>query len=214
MLTEGTTVRKTLTIGAIGLAAAAALTLTSADASAQSGYPSPPPGFEPAVAPPPQGYYVPPSIAMSGPRQLNDWEPGEPIPPGYHPVTRIRKGLVIGGSVLFGTVYLISALTGAAVSDVCTASGSASCGRSAKLLFIPVVGPFTMLGNTTSALGNFALVLDGLAQAGGVAMLIAGIAAPKTVLVRNDLAKPKLEISPVPMSFGSNSAGFGFVGRF
>jgi len=212
MQREASTVRKTLTIGMMGLAAAAALTLGAGDARAQSGAPAPPPpGFEPQIAPPPQGYYVPQAVAASGPRVISDWETGEPIPPGYHPVTRVRKGLIIGGAVTFGVVYLLTALTGAVVNDVSVATGGT--GRSAKLLLIPVAGPFTLLGTTVSAAGQFLLVLDGVAQAGGLAMLVAGIAAPKTVLIRNDLAK-KFEIRPTPMTFGAQSAGFGFVGKF
>jgi hypothetical protein len=207
LLTEDTTVRNTSTISAFGLAAAAALTLTSQDVRAQSGAPAPPPppGFEGQAAPPPPGYYVPPSVAASGPRRITDWEEGEPIPPGYHPVTRIRKGLVIGGAVTFGVVYLTTALIGAAVSDLGAKSG--------KLLLIPIAGPFATLSTGTTS-GDFFLVLNGIVQAGGVAMLIAGIAAPKTILIRNDLGKPKLELLPTPMTFGANSGGFGFVGKF
>src|SRR4051812_9278756 len=84
MSTEGFTVRKTSMITGMGIAAAAALTFSSTEALAQH---HPPPGYE-------QGsYYVPQSVASSGPRHINDWEEGEPIPRGYHPVHRIRKGL-------------------------------------------------------------------------------------------------------------------------
>jgi len=218
MRREDSTVRKTLTISAMGLAAAA-LTLASTDARAQSGAPAPPPpGFEPSAAPPPPptGYYVPASVAASGPRRITDWEEGEPIPPGYHPVSRIRKGLVIGGAVTFGVSYLLTALSGAAISDIGHATGSTGASKSGKLLLIPIGGPFAVL-STGSTFGDFFCVLDGLVQAGGVAMFIAGLAAPKTVLVRNDLAlvkTPKLELTPMPMTFGQNSAGFGFVGKF
>lgn len=195
--------RTTSMISAFGLAAAAALTLTASDARAQSGVPAPPPpGFEGQAAPP-QGYYVPASVAQSGPRRITDWEEGEPIPPGYHPVTRIRKGLVIGGALTFGITYLLNVLIGAAVSDL--------GGKSALRLAIPVAGPFTLL-STGTASGDVFLVFDGLVQAAGVGMLIGGLAAPKTVLVRNDLAK--FDIKPTPMVFGNNGAGFGFTGSF
>lgn len=215
MQTKASKVRKTLAMSTTALAAA--LTLGAADARAQSGAPAPPPpGFEPQIAPqpmPPQGYYVPQSVAASGPRRITDWEEGEPIPPGYHPVTRVRKGLIIGGAVTFGVVYLSNVLAAVIHSDACK---SLSCtGGSWNALYAPIVGPFIQMGYTSSATGNFFLVLDGLVQAGGVAMLIAGIAAPKTVLVRNDLAlSKKFEIKPMPMSFGSGGAGFGFVGKF
>ncbi|APR75066.1 Hypothetical protein A7982_00412 [Minicystis rosea] len=201
--------RKTTLISLMAITAAATLTLDAGEACAQSGAPAPPPpGYEPQVAPPPQlppGYYVPGSVAVSGPRRITDWEEGEPIPPGYHPVTRIRKGLVIGGAVTFGVTYLLTALTGAAISDI---GGS----KSAKLLLIPIGGPFAVL-STHSTLGDFFCVFDGIVQAAGVGMFIAGLAAPKTVLVRNDLAK-HFDIKPMPMTFGRNSAGFGFVGSF
>lgn len=204
MSMEGLHVRTTSLISAFGLAAAAALTLTSSDARAQSGVPAPPPpGFEGQAAPP-QGYYVPASVAQSGPRRITDWEEGEPIPPGYHPITRIRKGLVIGGALTFGITYLITALSGAVVADVSAGN------REAMRLVIPVAGPFTLL-STGTASGDMFLVFNGLVQAAGVGMLIGGLAAPKTVLVRNDLA---FQIKPTPMTFGSNSAGFGFVGSF
>ena len=202
---EASTVRKTLTISAMALACAATLALTPSDALAQSGAPAPPPppGFEPQAGPPP-GYYVPTTVAASGPRRITDWEEGEPIPPGYHPITRIRKGLVIGGAVTFGVIYLTNVLVAAVAHDV---------GSSLAPLYVPIVGPFIQIGNTSTATGNVFLVLDGLLQAGGVAMLVAGIAAPKTLLVRNDLAK-NFEITPTPMTFGPQSGGFGFVGKF
>lgn len=192
------------TLSAFGLAASAALTLLSPNASAQSGAPAPPPGFEGQAAPPPT--YVPQTVAMSGPRRIDDWEEGEPIPPGYHPVSRIRKGLVIGGAVTFGVLYLLSAISGAIASD----SGA----KDGRLLFIPVAGPFTLLGSGTPATAAVFLVIDGIAQAGGIAMFVAGLAAPKTVLVRNDLGKSTFSITPTPMTFGNNSAGFGFSGKF
>jgi hypothetical protein len=34
---------------------------------------------------------VPTPVAMSGPRQINDWEPEDPVPNGYHPETRARR---------------------------------------------------------------------------------------------------------------------------
>jgi hypothetical protein len=204
------TVTKTLITAGLGLAAAAMVTLSPGQASAQAPPPPPPPGFEPQAAPAPPGYYVPNSVAQSGPRRIDDWQEGEPIPPGYHPITRIRKGLVIGGAVTFGTVYLINVLAAAIATDTCSV-GALGC-STLSALYIPVAGPFVQLGNSHSATGSFGLVFDGLLQAGGAAMLIAGIAAPRTVLIRNDLAG--IELTPTPMTFGKTGAGFGFKGTF
>jgi hypothetical protein len=131
-----------------------------------------------------------------------DWEEGQTIPQGYHQGTRVRVGLIVAGGVLFGSLWLTSAFAGAIASDVGAHSG--------KLLIIPVAGPWALVpsGSTT---GDLFLVLDGIAQAGGIAMLIVGIAAPRTVLIR-DVAGVKLQ--PTPMTFGPGSGGFGLRGTF
>jgi len=146
-----------------------------------------------------QPSYLPQSVAMSGPPHM-DWDDDRQAPPGYHLETRVRKGLVIGGAVTFGSMYLLTALTAAAIND---SRGSAN----GSLLYIPVAGPFLYLGEAGSQSGKLVLIIDGVAQAAGAAMLIAGIAAPKTIAVRNDLAK--IEITPV---LGPGSAGI--VGTF
>ena len=155
-----------------------------------------------------QQTYVPQSVALSGPRVLRDWHEGEPIPPGYHPATRARTGMIAGGLTMFGVPYLISVLVGAGGAD------SGCC----NAMYIPVVGPFVQMGSVHSgdasadSVADVFLVLDGLLQAAGVGMFIYGIAVPKTVLVRNDLGKVKFN---PPMPFvGHNSAGMGVSGTF
>jgi hypothetical protein len=163
-----------------------------------------------------QQTYVPQSVAMSGPRVLRDWQPGEPIPPGYHPSTRARTGMIAGGLAMFGAPYLISVLVAAAGQDIssagCSISSSNSCTNGAAPLYIPVIGPFIEMGNTDSATADVFLIVDGLLQAAGVAMFIYGVAVPKTVLVRNDLGKIKFN-PPMPY-VGHNSAGLGLTGTF
>lgn len=181
-------------IGLLGVAAAGAITFAPNDAAAQYG---------------PRRHTV-------------TWQDGDPIPRGYRPVHRMRTGLVVAGAVTFGVTYLTTALVGAAVNDISVAYGGT--GRSAKLLIIPLVGPWTLLGSTISAVGQFGLVLDGLVQAAGVGMFIAGLTYPQVVLVpagysKNDTdgegkPQPKLTISPVPMNFGTAGGGFGFQGKF
>jgi hypothetical protein len=149
-----------------------------------------------------QPTYVPQSVAMSGPRFIKDWEEGQPIPYGYHHETRVRKGLVITGSVVFGVLYLYSAFFAAVGSD----AGTNKLGWMA----VPVLGPFLETTETSSASLQYILVLDGLAQAAGVAMLIGGAMYPKHLLVRNDLAS----MTVVPMKIGMEGSGLGIVGRF
>jgi hypothetical protein len=134
-----------------------------------------------------QQTYVPQSVALSGPAEIKNYSDGDPIPPGYHPVSRMRTGLFAAGIATFGSLYLISALTAAATIDVCKFSYGQCI--SPTLLLVPVAGPFIEIGHSASgsALAITVLVIDGIGQVGGVTMAIAGLTWPKVVLRRNDL---------------------------
>jgi len=152
---------------------------------------------------------MPTTVAMSGPRVIEDYDDGDPVPPGYHPDTRIRKGLVIGGVVPFGVFYLFSAMTAAIAHDA---------GEDDDALYIPAIGPFVQLAKSQSQTAKFFCGLDGVVQSLGLAMAIYGLAAPKTVLVRNDLAKEqprrqKLDLHPMPF-VARTGAGVGVIGSF
>ncbi len=149
-----------------------------------------------------QPTYVPQSIALSGPRVIADYDEESPVPNGYHTESRVRKGLVIGGAVTFGVMYFFTAFGASVAHDT---------GGGADALYAPVVGPFIQMGNTDSYTGRFLLAVDGAAQALGAAMLIYGIASPKTVLVRNDLG---MTTHLVPMRMGNGGTGVGLVGTF
>lgn len=154
-----------------------------------------------------QQVYMPQSVALSGPRIIKDYEEGDPIAPGYHAESRIRTGLVVGGAVTFGVLYLLSALVGAAISDTNKITGGSDSG---DFLYVPVAGPFLQMTRTESSTGNVFLAIDGIAQAAGATMLIVGLTSPKTVLVRNDLG----EVRVLPMRMGQNGGGLGLVGTF
>lgn len=202
----------------VGALTAAVLitTLAAPSAYAQSLPPSQPP---PASAVAPNGEYVAPmqqqtqqvympqSVALSGPRIIKDYDEGEPIPPGYHAETRVRSGLVVGGAITFGVMYLLSVLVGAAITDSSRAFGGKESG---EFLYVPVAGPFLQMTKTESSSGNVTLAIDGIAQAAGATMLIVGITSPKTVLVRNDLG----EVRIMPMKMGQDGGGLGLVGTF
>jgi len=164
-----------------------------------------------------QQTYVPQSVAMSGPREIKDWSEGDPIPPGYHPRTKIRTGLVVGGAVTFGTVYLLNVLGAAASLDACKVYNSVTTKPNcsdASFLFIPVAGPFIQMSRTGDSAGVSALlVLDGVAQAAGVLMFIGGLAWQKTTLVRNDLGSNTAPAKPTISPYFSGS-GAGVVGTF
>ncbi|WP_437790643.1 hypothetical protein [Sorangium sp. So ce693] len=153
-------------------------------------------------APPPPGFHgAPPAV---GPKVL-PWREGEPVLPGYHPETRVRKGLVISGAIVFGTVYLFTAIGGG------DAVYRGSPGYAA--LFAPCAGPFITLATTRQDdLETMALVLDGLVQITGAALLVPGLLVPRSVLVRDDVSQPF--VLPAPVALGPSSAGLGLVGRF
>ena len=177
-----------------------------------AGY-APPPGYAPGYAPPPAGYYAP--APGYGPAQLGpkvmDYDEGQPVPQGYHVETRIRKGLAIGGGVMFGSMYLLSAFGAAVASD----TGD----KNAWPFWVPAIGPFIAIGtehnsgNGASSL-TFLYVIDGIVQTGGLAMFIAGIALPSQKLVRDDigLLHDTVHIRPSPIALGHGQYGFGFVG--
>ena len=152
----------------------------------QPGYP-PPPGYGPP--PDPYNYGVPPGTPYYG--DLDDWEEGDPIPPGYRPDTRIRKGLVIGGAATMGGLWLISVVVGALAVSIEEADDAVQSPGEINTvtpedwypMFAPVVGPFITIATVDAAGGGLAfLLIDGIGQAGGLAMLIAGLAAQETYL--------------------------------
>jgi hypothetical protein len=160
----------------------------------------------PAAAPPEAALrvYPPPPTLYSSPvrpREL-DWEDGQPIPEGYRVEGRIRKGLVIAGAATFGAAYILTALGAAIAID------NSEDGEPYEPLFIPVAGPFVTIRTAdASATATFGLVVDGVVQVGGLAMLIAGLAAQEQVLVRVGDA----ELTPV---VGDRMGGLGLGGSF
>jgi hypothetical protein len=124
------------------------------------------------------------------------------VPPGYHVEEHARKGLVIGGAVMFGTMYLLTALGAAIASDA---------GSNSTALWVPAVGPFIQMGQSSSATGAFLLALDGVVQVGGLAMFTIGLAAPRTEVVRNDVGSLTIKVSPI---VAGDSRGMGLVGTF
>lgn len=154
-----------------------------------------------------QPSYVPQSVALSGPEQL-DYEEGDPVPAGYTPVKRTRKGPIIAGSIVFGTLYFFSAMAAAVSAD---ASGRDK--NDLAPLWVPGVGPFITMGTTDSATGRFFLAVDGLGQCAGIALLVYGLTSPKTVLRRNDFTSPAATIRAVPI-LSAAATGVGLVGTF
>lgn len=149
------------------------------------------PAYGGAAAPAPVG--MPPAV---GPAYGVDYM----APVRYE--LRPRTGLAIAGGAVFGGTYLASTVVASFIDD--------------KSLAIPVVGPFVEMamlsansGSSASSLApvHFILLMNGLAQSAGVAMLIAGLATKQKV----PLYRPRFCISPYAAQAG---AGLVASGRF
>lgn len=188
--------------------------------------PPPPPGMPPGYGygVPGQGYGQVPA----GPKEL-DYEEGDPVPAGYHLKSKKSKGLIIGGAATFGALWLISVVVapiaqaarnfgnvlsctsgGGSISTQTGVSGTNNCTTSTddyNALYIPVAGPLITIGTAhAKGAGIVVLAIDGVAQAGGLAMLIAGLASNSQKLVRNDVdvLAPAPRLMPI---VGLGSAG-------
>ena len=119
----------------------------------------------------------------------------DPIPQGFNVRSRANRSLIIAGSITFGAPYLISALVAATV-----VSADSNSGGQFAPMFAPVVGPFITIGTAhAEGAGTFWLIFDGLAQAGGVAMFIAGMTMEEKYLQRTPAhasVKPEVLVNP------------------
>lgn len=155
---------------------------------------TPPVAYPNAQSPYPPIYPKGPTYDEVYPEEL-PYEEGATVPMGYRKVETRRTGLLVAGITTFTTFYAITVF-GALVSGE---------GKYA----IPVIGPFlgierasgNILNSSVTSIANMIFVIDGLAQAAGVGMLIAGIPT-KTTLVRNDMAtfKPEFSVGPGSVS--------------
>jgi hypothetical protein len=155
-----------------------------------------------------QPSYVPQSVALSGPEEIDEDIDDRSPPPGYTLVHRRRKGLLIAGPIVLGAVYGYTALIAAVGTDIDKDTGGD--GTSVAPLFIPVLGPFLEMGETDSYTARYLLAIDGAAQVAGAVMLYYGLTTTKRVFVRNDMLA---NMSVVPMVTPETS-GLAVFGRF
>jgi hypothetical protein len=150
----------------------------------------------------------PTTEASPSPRELpdvSDWPEGTPPPPGYHWRQKARLGPIIGGSVLLGISWALSAFVGLVATDI-------SHDSSYEWLTVPVAGPFAELPNSHTATGSGFLVVDGAAQFAGLVLLVYGVSSPVSHLERNQPVG--LHVTPAPVMLGKSGAGFGLLGTF
>lgn len=148
-------------------------------------------------------------------------------PPGYVLEEQARRGLVIPGVAVVGALYITGLITTGVLQSFPNKTG---------FLAIPVAGPWiTLVTRDTScdavdldtsldsslecdedkALDRL-LVLDGLVQAIGTALIVTGFTWTKSVWVREDLASinlvPGINVAKLPGL--PQPQGLSVVGRF
>jgi hypothetical protein len=183
----------------------------------QQGYPAPPQSYPPppqsypqGYPPPPQGYPPPQSYPQrypapppastaygyQAPYEL-PYRAGQPVPSGYRLVEEPRYGLVTAGYLAAGIPYGIGLVVAL----------STDFDNGTEWLAVPFAGPWLTLGQRRyhcdeSSSGNsddaagclgdvfvvMGLVMDGLIQAAGGALLLTGYLSTKKTLIREDVA--------------------------
>jgi hypothetical protein len=186
----------------------------SASAPPGTDYPSP-------TEPPPPPVSATQTVDVSGAPPA--WKPGDPIPPGYREARYVRKGLVVGGSVIFVASYffsVVASLTAEAAQDGCPENAALDgnfpgCHPPLTDLLIPGVGPFIQMAHSwNTPLGDVLLGLDGVAQIVGLTMFTIGLVARDQVIVRTTLAsKGDLRLSLAPL-VTRGGRGMAIVGSF
>ena len=188
----------------------AAMLLAPSTASAQDAdeeQPPPQPALLPVYTAPlsqtTQTTYVPQSVALSGPEEMN-YDSERPVPMGYTLVKRQRKGMLIGGGASFGASYGLSVLIAAIGEDVSEGPNEAAP------LWIPVAGPFIQMATVDSATLRVFLFGLGAVQTTGAVLLYYGLTTKKSVLVRNDLVG-SMTVTPYA---GDGTTGMMLSGKF
>ena len=165
-----------------------------------------------------------------------DYQPGQPIPPGYRVVSRPHRALVTSGSILLGISYTISIFVAASRTEASsTAESYHQVPYDPRWLYMPVIGPLVALATTLkshdcrnsyyassyfygqceSAAGNLDswrvfLVMDAIVQGAAAAYAVYGIKWRWHQLVLTD--DVQVQVLPVPM--GRTGEGLALVGRF
>ena len=120
-----------------------------------------------------------------------------PIPPGYHLEERPTKSYLLMGGTIFGAAYVPTLFVTAAV-----VGGRQPDAPRIATLAIPIAGPFvTIIRDKTGIPGGVVLVADGIAQTGGVLLLVAGLKIQEPVLVFDTIkATARLSVTPGSVS--------------
>ncbi|WAS97614.1 hypothetical protein [Nannocystis punicea] len=142
--------------------------------------PAAPAPAAPAPVAAPQPYADPAAAApvAEGPQPYAD--PGTTPTVGYAPPPPMprkrRKGLMIGGWVMFGSSYLATAFVAAIVHDTCNLTRNPNCKNAAAFSLIPAIGPFMAIPyiETDAITPKVLMAFPALVQIAGLTMGIIG----------------------------------------
>jgi len=168
---------------------------------------------------------VPVVVAPAAPAsqaEVDNWESDKPVPRGYHVETKRRVGMIIGGAVITGVMWGFTALGAAvyhagdtAVDNVGQSIGAKSNVTNVTALYIPVAGPFVQVAITGgSSFEKGLLLVDGVIQLGGAAMLLYGILVPREYLASGEKAATNKGTFMVAPTLSRGQTGLGLVGTF
>lgn len=145
---------------------------------------------------------------------------GKATPPGYEVDTVPRNGMIIGGALMAGGLHLVSMIAAVALdaeADEVIKDEQGGARTDPEFdnrytpLFIPLVGPFVAVKTAdATGTGMALLVMNGIAQVTGCSLVIAGLASPKKVLVKQD-AVVGMEVVPL---LSKDVAGMAIQGNF
>jgi hypothetical protein len=149
------------------------------------------PGYPPYGYPYPQPAWAPPPVRQQAPMLTlrMSYDPDRGAPAGYKVFEERNTALLAGGAATLGALWVASVIAGGFIEDsnptyYYDGSGYTSAqNKHGWPMWIPVVGPFITIGSSHSdSAGTTPLVFDGVGQAAGLAMIIAGLVVPKKVL--------------------------------
>ena len=164
-----------------------------------------------------------------------DYELGQPIPPGYHVVSRPHRAQLTSGSIAFGISYTISIFVAKTRTEASsTVESYHQVPYDPRWLYVPIIGPLIALAtasthdcrnsyyassyfygqcdNANVDLSSWRafLFFDTVVQGLGAYFTVSGITQRWYQLVLTD--DVQVQVLPVPM--GRTGEGLALVGRF
>jgi len=134
------------------------------------------------------------------PREISPWDPDEPPPEGYNLRSSVRSGAIGGGVTLLLLGWIPAIIGGAIAAKDEKQRGIDGDGVEEgdwTPMYVPVVGPFITMSSVDASGGGAAvLVVDGVLQTAGAALIVYGILDRKYKVVRAQVAGHPVEVAP------------------